>query len=75
MEGATRFPVRRPSPGSPIGRVHNKVGELLAKTAEPPLSGRTFRGRIVATYLRGRQIAVDRRPLDLRTGRLVSPTD
>jgi dihydroorotase len=47
--------------------------DVVSKAGWTPYAGRTFKGRIVATYLRGQEIARDGRPHDQRTGRLVTP--
>jgi dihydroorotase-like cyclic amidohydrolase len=48
-------------------------GDILSKAGWSPYSGRVFKGRIVATYLRGEEIAGGGRPHDLRSGRFVRP--
>ena len=47
--------------------------DIISKAGWSPYSGRTFRGRIVAGYLRGEEVARDGGCHDLRTGRFVSP--
>lgn len=47
--------------------------DIISKAGWSPYSGRTFRGRVVATYLRGVEISRDRVGHDLRSGRLVGP--
>lgn len=44
---------------------------VISKAGWSPYSGRRFRGRVVATYLRGREIARDGSPHDGRTGAYV----
>lgn len=46
---------------------------IISKARWSPYSGRTFRGRIVATYLRGEEVARDGVCHDLRTGRFTRP--
>lgn len=43
-------------------------GDILSKAGWSPYSGRTFRGRIVATYLRGTEISRNGTPHDQRSG-------
>lgn len=52
--------------------VQNK--EIISKAGWSPYSGRTFRGRVVATYLRGVEIAKDGACHDLRTGTFIRPS-
>jgi dihydroorotase (multifunctional complex type) len=47
--------------------------DIISKAGWSPYAGRTFRGRIVATYLRGEEIARDGACHDERTGRFVTP--
>ncbi|MGH8915429.1 MAG: dihydroorotase [Acidimicrobiia bacterium] len=47
--------------------------DILSKAGWSPYAGRTFRGRVVATYLRGEEIARDGRCHDLRSGRFIRP--
>lgn len=47
-------------------------GDLVSKAGWSPFEGRTFRGRVVATFLRGTQIADEHGCFELRSGRLVS---
>ncbi len=47
--------------------------DILSKAGWSPYSGRTLQGRIVATYLRGDEVAKDGSCHDMRTGRFVSP--
>ena len=47
--------------------------DIISKAGWSPYSGRTFKGKIVATYLRGQEVARDGACHDLRTGRFVSP--
>jgi dihydroorotase (multifunctional complex type) len=47
--------------------------DIISKAGWTPYAGRTFRGRVVATYLRGVEIARDGACHDLRTGRFVQP--
>lgn len=46
---------------------------IISKAAWSPYRGRELRGRIVATYLRGEEIARDGIPHDQRTGEFVTP--
>ncbi|HEV7726591.1 MAG TPA: amidohydrolase family protein [Modestobacter sp.] len=45
--------------------------DVLSKAGWTPFAGRTVRGRVVQTYLRGTLVAEEGRPQDARTGRLV----
>jgi len=47
--------------------------DIVSKAGWTPFAGRTFLGRVVATYLRGVEIARDGRCNDLRTGRFIRP--
>jgi len=47
--------------------------DIISKAGWSPYSGRTFLGRITATYLRGEEIARDGRCHDLRSGRFLRP--
>jgi dihydroorotase (multifunctional complex type) len=47
--------------------------DIISKAGWSPYSGRIFRGRPVATYLGGREIASDGKPNDLRSGRFIRP--
>lgn len=47
--------------------------DILSKAGWSPYSGRTFHGRVVATYLRGVEVAHDGEPHDARTGAFVRP--
>jgi allantoinase len=47
--------------------------DIISKAGWSPYRGQTFRGRIVATYLRGEEIARDGSAHDLRTGQFVQP--
>lgn len=55
----------------PDGHWDVSDNEVLSKAGWSPYSGRRFRGRVVATYLRGHQVAEGGRPLDERTGRFL----
>ncbi|HEX7097623.1 MAG TPA: dihydroorotase family protein [Acidimicrobiia bacterium] len=55
----------------PAGRWVVEDSEIISKAGWSPYSGRTFRGRIEATYLRGRLIAEGGKPLDERQGRFI----
>ena len=57
----------------PAGSWPIRDEDILSKAGWSPYSGRTLRGRIVATYLRGEEIARDGECHDLRSGRFVSP--
>jgi len=52
----------------PEGRWQVRDEDILSKAGWSPYSGRELQGSIVATYLRGREIAVSGRPHDERTG-------
>lgn len=45
--------------------------DVLSKAGWTPFAGRTVRGRVVQTYLRGRLVAEEGRPLRERTGRFL----
>ena len=47
--------------------------DIISKAGWSPYTGRTLQGRIVATYLRGEEIARDGRCHDVRDGRFVRP--
>lgn len=47
--------------------------DIISKAGWSPYAGRTFLGKVVATYLRGEEIARDGRCHDLRTGRFIRP--
>lgn len=47
--------------------------DIISKAGWSPYSGRTFLGRVVATYLRGEEVARDGRCHDLRTGQFIRP--
>jgi dihydroorotase (multifunctional complex type) len=57
----------------PSGSWTVRDGDILSKAGWSPYAGRTFRGRVVATYLRGEEIARDEVCHDLRTGRFIRP--
>ena len=42
--------------------------DVLSKAGWTPFDGRTMTGRVVQTYLRGRLIAEEGKPIDERTG-------
>ena len=44
---------------------------MLSKAGWTPFDGRTVRGRVVLTFLRGTPVAEEGRPLDERTGRFL----
>ncbi len=48
--------------------------DIISKAGWSPYAGRTFRGRAVATYLRGVEIARDGVSHDLRSGRFATPS-
>lgn len=48
--------------------------DIISKAGWTPYAGRTFRGRVIATYLRGEQIASDGRCHDRRLGHFVRPS-
>ncbi len=47
--------------------------DILSKAGWSPYSGRTFRGQVVTTYLRGEEVARDGSCHDMRTGQFVRP--
>jgi dihydroorotase-like cyclic amidohydrolase len=48
-----------------------RSADVLSKAGWTPFDGRTVRGRVVLTFLRGTPVAEEGRPLDERTGRFV----
>ncbi|MEX1125831.1 MAG: dihydroorotase family protein [Acidimicrobiia bacterium] len=48
--------------------------DIISKAGWTPYAGRTFQGRVVATYLRGEEIASNGRSHDRRLGQFVRPT-
>ena len=50
-----------------------KDADVISKAGWSPYSGRTFKGRVVATYLRGVEIARHGKSHDLRRGSFVCP--
>jgi dihydroorotase len=48
--------------------------DIISKAGWTPYAGRTFRGRVVATYLRGQEVGSEGRGHDLRLGRFVRPS-
>ena len=52
----------------PEGRWQVRDEDILSKAGWSPYAGREFQGSIIATYLRGREIAVNGSPHDERTG-------
>jgi dihydroorotase len=56
----------------PEGRWQVRDEDILSKAGWSPYTGREFRGSIIATYLRGQEIAVSGRPHDERTGVFLS---
>lgn len=55
----------------PTGTWTVNDADILSKAGWSPFSGRTFQGRLVATYLRGVEIARDGVPHDQRVGMFV----
>jgi dihydroorotase (multifunctional complex type) len=47
--------------------------DVISKAGWSPYSGRTFKGRVVATFLRGTEIAREGASHDLRGGRFLAP--
>lgn len=76
-----RLPKGRLEPGAdadlvlvdPEGTWAVDDSDIISKAGWTPYSGRTFRGRPVATYLRGIEVAKDGVSHDLRSGRFVTP--
>ncbi|MDP9494327.1 MAG: dihydroorotase family protein, partial [Actinomycetota bacterium] len=58
----------------PTGSWTVRDGDIISKAGWSPFSGKTLRGRVVATYLRGVEVARDGRCHDLRTGRFIRPS-
>ena len=48
--------------------------DIISKAGWTPYAGRTFRGRVVATYLRGQEVGSEGKGHDLRLGRFVRPS-
>jgi allantoinase len=55
----------------PAGSWSVDDSDIISKAGWSPYSGQTFRGRVVATYLRGEEVARDGAPHDMRGGRFV----
>lgn len=55
----------------PLGRWEVSDDDILSKAGWSPYSGRVFQGAVVATYLRGTEIARSGAPADGRTGRFI----
>jgi dihydroorotase len=55
----------------PGGRWVVRDDDIISKAGWSPYAGRVFKGSVVATYLRGSQIARTGRPGDARTGRFI----
>ena len=51
--------------------MHANTQDVLSKAGRTPYAGRTVRGRVVRTYLRGTPVAEEGRPLRERAGRLL----
>jgi dihydroorotase-like cyclic amidohydrolase len=47
--------------------------DIISKSGWSPFTGRSFRGRVIATYLRGQEIARDGTCHDIRSGEFVRP--
>lgn len=58
----------------PTGSWTVRDEDIISKAGWTPFSGKTFQGRVVATYLRGVEVARDGRCHDLRTGRFIRPS-
>ena len=48
--------------------------DIISKAGWSPYAGRTFLGEVVATYLRGEEIARGGKAHDQRTGKFIRPT-
>ena len=48
--------------------------DIISKAGWTPYAGRTFRGWVVATYLRGQEVGSEGKGHDLRLGRFVRPS-
>lgn len=55
----------------PAGEWKVSDEDIISKAGWSPFAGRVFRGRVLATYLRGEEIARDGRCHDLRSGRFL----
>ncbi|HEY6628627.1 MAG TPA: amidohydrolase family protein [Acidimicrobiia bacterium] len=58
----------------PTGSWTVRDEDILSKAGWSPFSGKTLQGRVVATFLRGVEVARDGRCHDLRTGRFIRPS-
>jgi allantoinase len=58
----------------PQGSWEVRDSDVISKAGWSPYAGRTFQGRIEATYLRGAPVAESGRPLDERTGTFMPGT-
>jgi dihydroorotase len=58
----------------PTGRWEVRDQDVLSKAGWSPYSGRVFQGSVVATYLRGIEIARSGSPADTRIGRFIPGT-
>jgi dihydroorotase len=58
---------------STVGSWRVTDDDIISKAGWTPFAGRRFQGRIVATYLRGIEIAREGVSHELRTGRYVRP--
>ncbi|MGA7269515.1 MAG: amidohydrolase family protein, partial [Acidimicrobiia bacterium] len=76
-----RLPKGRLAPGSdadlvlvdPEASWQVEDGDIISKAGWTPLAGRRFRGGVVSTYLRGREIARDGRCHHSLSGNFVRP--
>lgn len=55
----------------PSARSEVRDGDIISKAGWSPYSGRVFQGAVVATYLRGIEVAQAGSPAGMRTGRFI----
>jgi dihydroorotase (multifunctional complex type) len=58
----------------PSGSWRVRDEDIISKAGWSPYAGRVFRGRVVATYLRGQEVGSEGDGHDLRLGRFVRPS-
>ena len=58
----------------PEGTWQVRDEDIISKAGWTPYAGRTFRGRVIVTYLRGQEVGSEDNGHDLRLGRFVRPS-
>ena len=58
----------------PEGTWQVRDEDIISKAGWTPYAGRTFRGRVIVTYLRGQEVGSEGNGHDLRLGRFVRPS-